>query len=516
MEKRLIFAVLATVAVAATLPVVATSATLPADVAEIVLPGEYAGHLQDVWWDGGENIYWAHTWDIVKTDLSGNIFRHVEVEGHNAGCQLKDGKLYVAVCPTANKSIVAWGPDSRLQVNEYDADTLALVATHVLPANDRAGSLAVLEDGSFVVGCLRPGDITASQVRFHHVSADLTTILSTHLVDGLTIEMGIETIKRYGNSLYLFCYGAPTVRLDAGTFGETGRMSGYDGTRGFIYDGQNCWRGVSTSSSGVWQSKLVRLNRSASELAFFNESRTRSAPTYAWTGGAGDGLFSTPGNWQDGVAPTAATSSDTLAFSVGGIASNDIAGLTVGNVDVTLVSGTELTLAGWKFGGNGTLTKDGSGMLVFNATNMPNADYSQTIDVNGGILNISGGGDFYGAVTVAEGAAMIFSKIDANFRGPVEISGVSTNTGIQLHYYTKVKGNPTCANAGNTTYFHEGLDGIVTLLGGSSKAGQAVFYAETSCFHGFSVRAAKGLSTEIQGNTSRRKATSSREGQILP
>ena len=26
------------------------------DVAEIVLPGEYAGHLQDVWWDGGECI----------------------------------------------------------------------------------------------------------------------------------------------------------------------------------------------------------------------------------------------------------------------------------------------------------------------------------------------------------------------------------------------------------------------------------------------------------------------------
>ena len=87
------------------------------DVAEIVLPGEYAGHLQDVWWDGGECIYWAHTWDIVKTDLRGNVLRHVEVEGHNAGCQLKGGTLYVAVCPTANGNIVAWGPNSRLQVN---------------------------------------------------------------------------------------------------------------------------------------------------------------------------------------------------------------------------------------------------------------------------------------------------------------------------------------------------------------------------------------------------------------
>ena len=161
------------------------------DVAEIVLPGEYAGHLQDVWWDGGECLYWAHTWDIVKTDLSGNILRHVEVEGHHAGCQLKGGTLYVAVCPTSNGSIVAWSSNSRLQVNEYDADTLALKATHVMPANDRAGSLAVLDDGSFVVGCLRPGDISASQVRLHHVSADFN-ILSTHIVDGLKIEMYVD------------------------------------------------------------------------------------------------------------------------------------------------------------------------------------------------------------------------------------------------------------------------------------------------------------------------------------
>ena len=239
------------------------------DVAEIVLPGEYSGHLQDVWWGGDEYLYWAHTWDIIKTDLSGSIVTQAVVEGHNAGCQVKNGKLYVAVCPTSNKSIVDWGPNSRLQVNEYDANTLELLATHVMPANDRAGSLAVLDDGSFVVGCLRPGDITASQVRFHHVSTDFT-ILSSHLVDGLNIEMGIETIKRYGNSLFLMCYGAPIVRLNANTFVETGRLSGFDGTRGLIYDGQSCWLGVSTQTSGKWHSKLVRRARNASELAFFD------------------------------------------------------------------------------------------------------------------------------------------------------------------------------------------------------------------------------------------------------
>ena len=463
-----------------------TAAAEMPDVDEIVLPGQYQGHLQDVWWDGGESIYWAHTWDIVKTDLAGNVLRHVTVEGHNAGCQLKDGKLYVAVCPTSGSSIVAWTSASRLQVNEYDADTLALVDTHVLPANDRAGSLAVLADGSFVVGCLRPGDISASQVRFHRVGADFT-ILSTHLVDGLKIEMGIETIRRYGGSLFLMCYGAPIVRLDATTFAETGRMDGSDGTRGLIYDGRHIWRGVSTSASGVWTSKLVRHAAGSAERAFF-ETTDGPAATYTWTGGEGDGLFSTPGNWRGGVAPTAATADDSLAFTLGGVVTNDIAGLTVGDVGVTLASGTKLTVFGEKFGGSGTLTKDGAGTLLFSATNAPDAEFSHAVAVNGGIFQVDKTGDFHGALTVADGGCMLCSDGTVNFHGPVEIVGVSTNTGAQLHYYAKVRGNPACANAGNTTHFHGGLDGVVTILGssgGNGMSGQAVFYEDTSCFHGF-------------------------------
>lgn len=247
-----------------------------ADMAEIVLPGEYSGHLQDVCWDGCEYIYWAHTWDIVKTDLKGKILRHVQVEGHNAGCQLKDGKLYVAVCPTEKRKIVAWGPESRLQVNEYDANTLALKAKHVMSANDRAGSLAILADGSFVVGCLRPRNITASQVRFHHVNSNFA-VLSTHLIDDLKIKMGIETIKRYGDSLYLFCYGAPIVRLDAKTFKETGRLGGFNGTCGFIYDGQNFWFGTSKCIKGkkpvAWRSKLVRVEKDARLMEFFEPKK---------------------------------------------------------------------------------------------------------------------------------------------------------------------------------------------------------------------------------------------------
>ena len=81
-----------------------------------------------------------------------------------------------------------------------------------------------------------------------------------------------------------------------------------------------------------------------------------SATTYTWTGGAGDGLFSTPGNWDGNAAPTAATAEDSLEFTIGGVATNDIAGLTIGDIDVTLAVGEQLTLEGEKFGGSGTLT----------------------------------------------------------------------------------------------------------------------------------------------------------------
>ena len=75
----------------------ASAGAMP-DVDEIVLPGEYLGHLQDVCMDGSF-IYWAHTQYIVKTDLRGNLVDSVEAEGHNAGCAVRNGRLYVAVCP---------------------------------------------------------------------------------------------------------------------------------------------------------------------------------------------------------------------------------------------------------------------------------------------------------------------------------------------------------------------------------------------------------------------------------
>ena len=229
------------------------------DVDKVELEGEYSGHLQDVCRDKAGYIYWAHTSCILKTDMRGKVLVKAAVEGHNAGCEVKDGILYVAVCPMQNKTGGQTTPECRLQINEYDTETLALRAKHVLPVNDRAGSLALLEDGSFVVGCLRPKDILPSQARFHHVGRDFS-LKSTHLLENVKVRLGIEVIKRTGDTLFMMLYGSPTVKVDAKTFAEKGRLENKGGQMGLLFDGDYCWRGYSRQPEGgkVWKSWIKR------------------------------------------------------------------------------------------------------------------------------------------------------------------------------------------------------------------------------------------------------------------
>ena len=230
------------------------------DADRIELEGDYAGHLQDVWWDGGTNIWWAHTHQILRTDLTGKVVARADVDGHNAGCEVKDGVLYVAVCLMQSKTGGKTTPECKVQVNEYDATTLALKSKHVLPVNDRAGSLAILPDGSFVVGCLRPQDISPTQVRLHHLSRDFK-LLKSVVLDNVEVKLGIETIKYRGGELFLSMYkdNGLLVVLDAETFAEKRRQT-YDGTTGLLFDGRFAWCGQTkkNAKSGRFESALVR------------------------------------------------------------------------------------------------------------------------------------------------------------------------------------------------------------------------------------------------------------------
>ena len=270
--SRMTCAVFAATALAA-MTGCATVSEIGPEVTEIKLEGEYSGHLQDVWREG-PYIYWAHTQDLVKTDLTGKILKRVKVEGHHAGLQVKDGKVYVAVCIIQGTTGGKTTPECRVTVGEYDAETLALVKMHVTDINDRSGSLTILDDGTFLVGCLRPQDISLTQVRFHHLDKDFRLIKS-HVIDNVPVKLGIETLKRKNGCLYLGMYGIDktgkkldfdTVKLDK-DYKEVWRGA-IGGSCGSMEDGAHRWVSKSTGrpvdgnkKKRVWTSSLVRTDK---------------------------------------------------------------------------------------------------------------------------------------------------------------------------------------------------------------------------------------------------------------
>lgn len=225
----------------------------------IELAGEYANHLQDICVDG-ESIWWAQTGDLVRTDRGGKIIRKVCAGGHHAGMEIKDGRLYSAVCAYNGEPRGATTPECHVMVGEYDAQTLDRIAMHVLDINDRAGSFCILADGTYLIGCLRHPSLKPSEVKFHHVDREFK-LIGTHVIDvGMPVRLGIEVIRRYGNDIYLFIYGGPVMRLNAGDFSVKGRYQSFGGQMGFAREGDSAWIGQSqrVREKGPWTSWLIR------------------------------------------------------------------------------------------------------------------------------------------------------------------------------------------------------------------------------------------------------------------
>ena len=241
-------------------------AALP-NVDSIELEGEYPGHLQDVWYDGGSSLYWAHTEYIVRTDLAGHVLAQTSNSAyHHAGLEMRNGRVYTAICLQSDMATVGTQGHSRVMVGEYDATTLAEIAIHTTDVLDRAGSLSILDDGTFLVGCLRQNDMGVGQVRYHHLDADFNLIKS-HPVDNVPVQMGIETLKVRGPFRYLNVYGSDAgghaldfncIKIDANDREVWRGSVGAD--RGLVFDGGYIWLGDSTYSSSTkkWSSRLVR------------------------------------------------------------------------------------------------------------------------------------------------------------------------------------------------------------------------------------------------------------------
>ena len=238
---------------------------------EVVLQAKPAkGHLQDVWFDGGGNLYWAHTRELYRTDLDGKVLAKADVEGHHAGLEVRDGRLYVAVCPMQGKTGGKTTPECRVTVGEYDAETLKLIAMHRTDIPDRSGSLAILDDGTFLVGCLRPQDFAPTQVRFHHLDRDFKLIRS-YVLDNVPVKLGIEIIKRHGDEFYLCVYGVDksgnSLGFDTIVLGpdlKERRRLKLGAATGLVFCGESIWAASTRmidKEAKVYTSKIRRVNR---------------------------------------------------------------------------------------------------------------------------------------------------------------------------------------------------------------------------------------------------------------
>jgi hypothetical protein len=239
--------------------VAAMAADAPQLADEIKLEGDYKGHLQDVVLAAERGaIYWAHTCNFLKTDLTGKVLKNIEVPGHHAGTALVEGKLYVAVCPMQSKTGGKTTPECRVNVYVYDANTLDFVTKHELEQNDRSGSIALLPSGEWLVGCLRGKGITESQVRTHRYAKDFTYLGPVVWDLGRKIKLGIETIHVYNGAAYLGINPNLLVKLDAELKEAEHFRSG--GQMGWFICGDAMWTGKSKKNkgSGKWESALIK------------------------------------------------------------------------------------------------------------------------------------------------------------------------------------------------------------------------------------------------------------------
>lgn len=124
---------------------------------EIICEGTYeGGHLQGIAVDDdGKAVFWAHTGNLVKTDMQGHVLKAIPVIRHHGDLTYCDGKVYVAV----NHGMFNREPgqaDSWVYI--YDANDLTLISKKQLPELVYgAGGIGHHNNTFIVIGGLPPG-----------------------------------------------------------------------------------------------------------------------------------------------------------------------------------------------------------------------------------------------------------------------------------------------------------------------------------------------------------------------
>ncbi|MBP3694480.1 MAG: hypothetical protein J6J31_08620 [Thermoguttaceae bacterium] len=118
---------------------------------KILCEGTYRGHLQGLDNDG-ENIFWAFTTELAKTDGNGKLLKKIDVPNHHGDLCCHDGVVYVAV----NRGQFNKEPGKAVsEIWTFRTDDLSFIAKYDVPeVVHGAGGIAYRDGFFYVVGGL--------------------------------------------------------------------------------------------------------------------------------------------------------------------------------------------------------------------------------------------------------------------------------------------------------------------------------------------------------------------------
>ena len=192
-------------------------------VASIDCEGSYGGHLQGIATDG-ESLFWSHTVQLVKTDLSGRVLKRVDVSNHHGDLTCHDGEIYVAVELGQFNRLPG---ESRPWIYVYHADTLELLRSHAVPELVHGcGGIAYREDaGRFIVVGGLP---TGFDDNFLYEYDQSFRFIRRHRIPSGYTSLGIQTAAFFDDHWWFGCYGGPAnpglIQVDT-NFNLTGQAS---------------------------------------------------------------------------------------------------------------------------------------------------------------------------------------------------------------------------------------------------------------------------------------------------
>ncbi len=206
--------------------VVAVACVYTPVTATIVCEGTYRSHLQGMATDKQGALYWSFTRDLVKTDMTGKVLKHITVRSHHGDPAYCDGRLYVAV--NFGRFNEAPGKaDSWVYV--YDAKDLSLVSKHAVPELVHgAGGMAYHAGRFIIVGGLPKG---YQENYLYEYDTKLKFVKRHVLKSGYTL-LGIQTASYADGAWWFGCYGGELLKADA-SFRLVGKYK-FDGSYGIV------------------------------------------------------------------------------------------------------------------------------------------------------------------------------------------------------------------------------------------------------------------------------------------